>query len=193
MTDQAERDAYKSANDGEDLPQTYDEWLEVDIDRYERICQHFTRPDEDLYGTAFQWSKVYDFVSSYAYPFMFSTRGEAWDPATGQVEGIAQLGGQYRRPGAQQALPPVRAPRRHNYGIADEPAIFTAGTIATCWEWAALGPQMLNQKIPGEPGEVADPAKPVTPGHGPHRAPPGFRQEDGTLSRIYTWVASPGC
>ena len=41
MTDQAERDAYKSANDGEDLPQTYDEWLEVDIDRYERICQHF--------------------------------------------------------------------------------------------------------------------------------------------------------
>ena len=89
MSDQAERDAYTAANDGEDLPQTYDEWLEVDIDRYERICQHFTRPDENLYGTAFQWSKVYDFVSCYAYPFMFSNGGEAWDPATGQVEGIA--------------------------------------------------------------------------------------------------------
>jgi multiple sugar transport system substrate-binding protein len=51
MSDQAERDAYTAANDGEDLPQTYDEWLEVDIDRYERICQHFTRPDENLFGT----------------------------------------------------------------------------------------------------------------------------------------------
>ena len=89
MTDQAERDAYTAANDGEDLPQTYDEWLEVDIDRYERICQHFTRPDENLYGTAFQWSKVYDFVSCYAYPFMFSNGGEAWDRPPVRSKGIA--------------------------------------------------------------------------------------------------------
>ncbi len=35
MSDQAERDAYMAANDGEDLPQTFEEWEEVDIDRYE--------------------------------------------------------------------------------------------------------------------------------------------------------------
>jgi multiple sugar transport system substrate-binding protein len=191
MSDQAERDAYKSANDGEDLPQTYDEWLEVDIDRYERICQHFTRPDEDLYGTVFQWSKEYDFVSCYAYPFMFSNGGEAWDPATGQVEGIlnteANIAGLEHNKRFLQYAPPGSA----NVGLTDEPAIFTAGTIATCWEWAALGPQMLNQKIPGEPGEVADPAKPVTPDMVLIVPPPGFRQEDGTLNRVYTLGGQP--
>ena len=69
-----------------------------------------------------------------------------------------------------QYAPPGSA----NVGLTDEPAIFTAGTIATCWEWAALGPQMLNQKIPGEPGEVADPAKPVTPDMVLIVPPPGF-------------------
>ena len=48
----------------------------------------FTRPDQGLYGTSMQWSIVYDFVTCYLYPFMFSTGGEVWDPATGQVEGI---------------------------------------------------------------------------------------------------------
>src|SRR5215213_4498226 len=191
MTDQGERDAYKSANDGEDLPQTYDEWLEVDIDRYERICQHFTRPDDNLYGTVFQWSKVYDYVSCYAYPFMYSNGGEAWDPATGQIEGILNseinIAGLEHNKRFLQYAPPGSA----NVGLTDEPAIFTAGTIATCWEWAALGPQMLNQKIPGEPGEVADPAKPVTPDMVLIVPPPGFRQEDGTLNRVYTLGGQP--
>ncbi len=35
MSDQAERDAYMAANDGEDLPQTLAEWEEVDIDSHE--------------------------------------------------------------------------------------------------------------------------------------------------------------
>ena len=52
FSDQAERDAYMAAHDGEDLPQTFEEWEEVDIDRYERIIAFFTRPDENLYGTA---------------------------------------------------------------------------------------------------------------------------------------------
>jgi multiple sugar transport system substrate-binding protein len=191
MSDQAERDAYMAANDGEDLPQTFEEWEEVDIDRYERICQHFTRPDENLYGTALQWSKVYDFVSCYAYPFMFSNGGEAWDPATGQVEGIANseinVAGLERCKSFIQYAPPGAT----NYGIAEEVDVFTAGTVATCWQWSALGPQMLNQKVPGEPGEVADPDKPITPDMVLITIPPGFRQTDDSLARVYTLGGQP--
>jgi multiple sugar transport system substrate-binding protein len=191
MSDQAERDSYTAANDGEDLPQSYDEWLEVDIDRYERICQHFTRPDEDLYGTALQWSKVYDFVSCYAYPFMFSNGGEAWDPATGQVEGIANseinIAGLEHNKRFLQYAPPGAT----NYGIAEEVDVFTAGNLATCWQWSALGPQMLNQLVGGEPGEVADADRPITPEMVLITVPPGFPQEDGTLNRIYTLGGQP--
>ena len=191
MSDQAERDAYKAANDGEDLPQTYDEWLEVDIDRYERICKHFTRPDDNLYGTVFQWSKVYDFVSCYAYPFMFSNGGEAWDPATGQVEGIAQYRDQYRGTGAQQALPPVRPTRRHELRSSPKRSMSSPRNdrhlLAVVRAWTADA----EPEIAGEPGEVADASEAGHPGHGPHRATAGFPQEDGTLNRVYTLGGQP--
>jgi multiple sugar transport system substrate-binding protein len=191
MTDQTERDAYKAANGDEDLPQTFEEWEDIDIDRYERICQHFTRPDDNLYGTALQWSKVYDYVSCYAYPFMFSNGGEAWDPKTGQVEGIVNsdinIQGLERCKSFLQYAPPGAT----NYGIAEEVDVFTSGTVATCWQWAALGPQMINQKAGGEPGEVADADKPVTPDMVLITIPPGFKQADGSLSRTYTLGGQP--
>jgi len=191
MTDQAERDAYMAANDGEDLPQSYDEWLEVDIDRYERICQHFTRPDENLYGTALQWSKVYDFVSCYAYPFMWSNGGAAWDAATGQVEGIANSDINIAGLEHNKRFIAYAPPGASNYGIGEQVDVFTAGTIATCLQWSALGPQMMNQMAGGEPGEVADPSKPVTPEMVIIAPPPGFTQENGSLNRVYTLGGQP--
>ena len=191
MSDQAERDAYMAANDGEDLPQTFEEWEAVDIDRYERIISFFTRPDDNLYGTALQWSKVYDFVSCYSYPFMWSNGGEAWDPATGQIEGIldteVNAAGLERSKSFLQYAPPGAT----NYGIAEEVDVFTAGTIATCWQWSALGPQMLNQLPGGEPGEVADEARPVRPENVLIVPPPGFPQGDGNLNRVYTLGGQP--
>lgn len=191
MTDQAERDAYKAANDGEDLPQNWDEWLEVDIDRYERIAKHFTRPDKNLYGTAMQWSKVYDFVSCYVYPFMFSNGGEAWDPATGQIEGIVNSEINIKGLEHNKRFVALAPPGATNYGIGEEVDIFTAGTVATCLQWAALGPQMANQKPGGAPDEVADPSKPITPDKVLIVPPPGFKQEDGSLKRVYTLGGQP--
>jgi multiple sugar transport system substrate-binding protein len=191
MADQAERDAYMAANDGEDLPQTYDEWEAVDIDRYERICAHFTRPDDSLYGLASQWSKVYDFVSCYTYPFMWSTGGAAWDPATGQVEGILDTennaAGLERNKSMMVNYAP---PGASNYGIAEGVDVFTSGTVATCLQWSALGPQMLNAKE-GAPTEAADPNKPVTPDKVLIVPPPGFPQADGSLNRVYTLGGQP--
>jgi multiple sugar transport system substrate-binding protein len=191
MTDQAERDAYMAANDGEDLPQTYDDWLEVDIDRYERIAAHFTRPDENLYGTALQWSKVYDFLTCYAYPFMFSNGGDVWDPETGQVEGI--LDSQINADGLARCKSFLQyaPPGAINFGIAEEIDAFTAGTLATVQQWSAVSPDMLNQAV-GEPaGTVRDPDRPITPDNVLVVPPPGFIQEDGSLNRVYTLGGQP--
>ena len=55
---------------------------------FEKVAEFFTRPDKQLWGTAMQYSRVYDFCTCYLYPFMWSQGGEVWDPKTGQVEGI---------------------------------------------------------------------------------------------------------
>lgn len=191
FTNQAERDAYKAANGGEDLPQTFEDWEQVDIDRYERISAFFTRPDDDLWGMAMQWSKVYDFITCYAYPFMFSTGGEVWDPATGQVEGILDsdinAAGLARNKSFLQYAPEGAT----NYDINGVTDVFTAGKVATSLQWSALGPQMLNQKVGDEPGVKADEAKPVSPDMVLIVAPPGFKQADGSLRRTYTLGGQP--
>ena len=191
MTDQAERDAYMAANDGEDLPQTFEDWETVDIDRFERICQHFTRPDENLYGTAFHWSPVYDFISCYVYPFIFSTGGEAWDPTTGQIEGVLNTENNIAALEHNKRFTQYAPPGFPNIGLTELVDVFTSGTLATCWQWSALGPQMSNQVPGGEPGEVADPARPVVPENVLITIPPGFPQEDGTLRRSYTLGGQP--
>ncbi|HEX5500528.1 MAG TPA: extracellular solute-binding protein, partial [Thermomicrobiales bacterium] len=191
FSDQKERDAYKAANDGEDLPQTYDDWEKVDIDQYTRIAKFFTRPDEKLYGTALQWSKVYDFVSCYTYPFMFSRGGEIWDAKTGQVQGILDTDVNAQGLEMGKSFIQYAPPGATNFGIPEEVDAFTAGTLATCLQWAAVGPQMINQK-PGAPaGELADPSKPIKPDQVLIVPPLGFKQDDGSLKRVYTVGGQP--
>jgi len=180
--DQAERDAFQ-AQAGFPLPQTFEDWEQIDIDQFEQIARFFTRPDQGQFGTAMQWSRTYDFITCYLYPFMFSTGGEIWDPATGQVEGIldsqTNADAMVRNKSFLQYAPEGAT----NYGIAELVDVFTAGTVATSFQWSALGPQMLN--VGG------DPNRPVTPEDVLIVPPPGFRQPDGTLRRVYTLGGQP--
>ncbi|MBV9392471.1 MAG: extracellular solute-binding protein [Verrucomicrobia bacterium] len=85
--DPKERETFK-AKYGKDLPQTFEDWENIAFNEdFEHICEFFTRPDKNLYGTVFQHSKEYDFQSMYVYPFMWSMGGEFWDPKTHDVEG----------------------------------------------------------------------------------------------------------
>ena len=54
------------------------------MDTFEQIAAFFNRPDQNLCGTSFQFSKVYDFVSCYTYPFMFSTGGQIIEGDVGE-------------------------------------------------------------------------------------------------------------
>ncbi len=192
FSDQAERDAYKAANNGEDLPQTFEDWEKVDIEQFQRIAKHFQRPDKNLYGLASEYSKVYDYVSCYSYPYMWSTGGAAWDPATGQVEGV--LNTESNAAGLKlnkEIMKAYAAPGAINFGLGEVVDVFTSGTVATAWQWSALGPQMMNQKPGGKPGEVGDPSKAITPDKVIIVPPPGFKQADGSLKRVYTLGGQP--
>ena len=187
FSDQAERDAFKAANGGADLPQTFEDWEAIDIDQFEKIAAFFTRPDQNLYGTAMQWSKVYDFVSCYLYPFMFSTGGEIIEGSaadkTYKVEGVLDseinAAAMVRNKSFLQYAPEGAT----NYGIAEEVDVFTAGNIATCFQWSALGPQMLNV--------AGDTSRPVSADMVQVVVPPAFKQADGTLNRTYALGGQP--
>ena len=187
FSDQAERDAFKAANGGMDLPQTFEDWEAIDIDAFETIAAHFNRPDEGLAGTSFQFSKVYDFVSCYTYPFMFSTGGQIIEGTAAErnmkVEGV--LDSEINAAGLARAKSFVQyCPSGvTNYGIAEEVDAFTAGTLATCFQWSALGPQMINA--------AGDTSKPVSADMVLVAVPPGFKQADGTLNRTYTLGGQP--
>ena len=71
-----------------------------------------------------------------------------------------------------------------NYGIAEEVDAFTAGTLATCFQWSALGPQMHQRRRP-------TPASRSPPDMVLVAVPPGFKQADGTLNRTYTLGGQP--
>jgi multiple sugar transport system substrate-binding protein len=179
---QAERDAFQ-AQAGFALPQTYEDWEQIDIDQYAQLCAFFTRPDQGLYGMSTQWSKVYDYITCYLYPFMFSTGGEVWDPATGQVEGILNSETNAAAMEKNKSFLDYAPDGATNHGIPQLVDVFTAGTIATCLQWSALGPQMMNA--------AGDAAKAITPEDVLIVPPPGFRQADGTLRRVYTLGGQP--
>jgi multiple sugar transport system substrate-binding protein len=191
FSDQANIDAFKAANNW-DLPQTFEDWEKVDIDQFEQIAKFFTQPDKNLYGTAMQWSNIYDFISCYTYPFMFSTGGSIieGDVGTYKIEGVLDSdinAAALKRNKDFLAYAPSGAT---NYGIAEEVDHFTNGELATCFQWSAVGPGMLNMSA-DDPTSPADPAKPVTPDKVLIVPPPGFKQADGTLNRTYTLGGQP--
>jgi len=191
FSDQANVDAFQAAN-GWALPQTFEDWEQVDIDQFEQIAAFFTRPDEGLYGTAMLWSNVYDFVSTYTYPFMFSTGGEIIQGELGsyQIEGVLDSDINAAALARNKDFLQYAPQGATTYAIDEAVAHFTAGELATCFQWAALGNAMRNENADA-PNTPADPAKPVTPDKVLIVPPPGFKAADGTLTRVYSLGGQP--
>lgn len=191
FSDPKEMEAFKSSN-GWDLPQTFADWEKVDIDQFEQIAKFFTRPDQNLYGTAMLWTNDYDFASTYIYPFMFSTGGEIIQGDLGKykIEGVLDsdinAAALKRNKDFLQYAPSGATSYEIGAGIDH----FTAGELATCFQWSAVGPQMRNQSA-DNPSTPADPAKPVTPDKVSIVIGPGFKAADGTLNRTYTLGGQP--
>lgn len=158
------------------LPQTFEDFQNLDMDSFQKIAEFFTRPDKGLYGTAMQLSKVYDYVSCYLYPFIWGTGGEIWNQDTETVTGILNTEANAKAMERMKAFIQYMPPGATNFGIPEEVDLWTKGKVATCFQWAAEGLDMITDKTKD--------TTLVMP-------PPGFKQADGTVKRVYTIGGQP--
>jgi multiple sugar transport system substrate-binding protein len=171
----AEKTAFK-AKYGMELPQTFEDWEKISFAEMEKIAEFFTRPDKGLYGTELQYSKEYDFMSMYLYPFMFSMGGDIWDPKDRKIYGILNSDVNAEAMVWNKRFLKYQPPGAITYGIGENIDAFTQGKVATAFQWAAVGLAMINDK---NRDKVI-----VVP-------PPGFRQKDGSVKRLYCIGGQP--
>ncbi len=173
--DAGERKAFKDKY-GMELPQTFADFENLSMADFEKVAEFFTRPDQDLYGTAMQYSKEYDFMTMYLYPFMFSMGGDIWNPEDRRVYGILNSETNAKAMEWNKRMLKYQPPGAINYGIAEEIDAFTQDKVATAFQWAAVGLAMIT---PQNKDRVM-----VVP-------PPGFKKQDGSLNRLYSIGGQP--
>ena len=173
--DPAEQQAFRRRY-GYDLPTTFEAFEDVDFAQFEQIAEFFHRPEEDLYGTAYQYSKEYDFITGAYYPYLWSYGGEIWDQASGNVQGILNAPTNAKALEDFVAMQRVMPPGVNNYGISQIVDAFTSGRLATAIMWAAMGGAMIPDAMEGMVEIVP---------------PPGYRTADGELRRIWSLGGQP--
>jgi multiple sugar transport system substrate-binding protein len=165
-----EQNAFKKKY-GFPLPKNFEDWEELDMSDFEKIAGFFTRPDRNLWGTAMEYSRVYDYISMHVYPFIFSLGGEIWDPFERRVWGVlnsevnAEAMAWNRRMLTYQ--PPMAT------GFDAERMVFNFSNLklaATAFEWCQDGMYMIGKGLEGKVDVVP---------------PPTFRRRNGVKSRIY--------
>lgn len=143
LDDPKEQQAFQAKYNAK-LPRTFEDFENLTMDEFEKVAAFFTRPEKQLWGTAMQYSRVYDFITCNVYNFMFSNGGEIWDPKTGQVEGILNSDVNAKSLEQAKAWLKYQPPGALNYGIAEEIDVFTQGKVFSCFQWAAVGLVMIT-------------------------------------------------
>lgn len=126
------------------LPTTFEDFENLNADDYEKVMEFFTRPDQGLWGAAWQYSRVYDFCTCPLFSAMWSSGGDIWDPKQGQVEGVLNTDANAKVMERYKSWLKYMPPGATNYGIAEEIDVFTQGKVATCLQWAAVGLAMIT-------------------------------------------------
>ena len=175
FSDPKERADFKAKYNAE-LPQTFEDWEKVDMEFFKQISEFFTRPDKNLYGTAYQYSKVYDFMTMFLYPFMFSNGGEIWEPKDSKIYGVLNSDVNAKAMEANREMLIYQPEGALQYDIAAIIDAFTQGKIATGFQWAAVGSAMIPDELKGKVLVVP---------------PPGFKQADGSIKRVYSLGGQP--
>lgn len=146
LTDPAEKKAFQ-AKYNRPLPQTFEDFEDLTMDEFERVAEFFTRPDKGVWGTAMQYSHVYDFITCQLYPFMYSKGGEVWDSGTGQVEGILNSDINANAMVEMKHWLKYMPEGALNYGIGEIVDIFTQGKVFSAFQWAAVGLGMISEEM----------------------------------------------
>lgn len=170
--DPQERSAFR-AHYGRELPREFGDFERLTMTEFEDISEFFTRPEKNLYGTAMQYSEIYDFASMFLYPFIWSSGGRVWDPRSQQIHGVLDSPENAAAMARYRAMLRYQPPDAVHYGISEVTDAFVSGKVATAFHWCAAGPSM------GDPDRML-----VVP-------PPMFERPDGTRARIYPIGGQP--
>lgn len=146
LTDPKEIEAFK-AKYGFDLPQTFEDFENLTFDKYEKMAEFFTRPEQDLYGTANQFSKEYDYLTGGLYPFIWSSGGEIWEPQTGKVVDILNTDNNAAALKRMVDMMKYMPPGATNYGNAQITEVFSQGKLFSALQWAAVGAAMIPDSL----------------------------------------------
>lgn len=158
------------------IPTTFEGWEALTMEKFEQIAAFFTRPEDDLYGTVLQYSREYDFMTMYLYPFMWSQGGEIWNPETREVYGVLNSDINADAMVWNKRFLDYQPPGALSFGISQNVDNFVQNKVATAFQWAAVGLSMVTE-------ENRDNVMIVPP--------PGFEQEDGSIKRIYSMGGQP--
>jgi multiple sugar transport system substrate-binding protein len=123
-----------------------------------------------------QYSKEYDFMTMYLYPFMFSLGGDIWNPETRQVYGVLNSDVNAQGMEWNKRFLQYEPPGAINFGISEEVDIFNQNKVFSAFQWAAVGLSMITD-------ENRDNVMVVPP--------PGFKQADGSIKRVYSMGGQP--
>jgi len=146
LSDPNEQANFK-AKYGFDLPQTFEDFEKLTIDKYLKMAEFFTRPEQDLYGAAVQYSKEYDYFTGSLYPFIWSSGGEIWDQNTGDVYGVLNTENNAKALETMVSIKNYMPPGAENYGIAQITEAFTQGKLFSAYQWAAVGGAMVTPEL----------------------------------------------
>lgn len=188
----AEEDAAFMAKYGANLPCSYEEMSDADWGMVRDFGEFFTRKagdklagktlEQDFYGLAFQYSKVYDFITMMANPFFWQWGGGIWDETKepeAQAQGVVNSDTNKEALQAFMDLLPFNPPGTVSQGIDEINNAFAQGQVAYIANWAAVG----------EP--INDPKTSVVSDTYAVAQPPGKRQSDGGLSRYWNVGGQP--
>lgn len=146
LSDPTEQANFK-AKYGFDLPQTFEDFEQLTIDKFLKMAEFFTRPEQDLYGTAVQYSKEYDYFTGSFYPHIWSSGGEIWDPVSGDVYGVLNTENNAKALETFVSIRNYMPPGAENYGIAQVTEAFTQGKLFSAYHWAAVGAAMITPEL----------------------------------------------
>lgn len=149
LDDPAEQAAFEEKY-GYPLPTTYEEYADMTIEDYEDIFEHFTRPDEDMYGTAMMYGKEYDSFSMAYHPYLYANGGDIWNPETGDVAGILNTEANAKSLEYFVSLMKYQPPGASEFGIGTMIDLFTQQKVFSAFQWLAVGLFMIPPELEGK-------------------------------------------
>lgn len=149
LEDPDEQAAFKEKY-GRDLPTTYEEFADMTIEEYEDVFDHFTRPDEDFYGTAMMYGKEYDSFSMAYHPYIYANGGDIWDPKTGDIAGILNTPENATALEYFVSLQKYQPPGASEFGIGTMIDLFTQQKVFSAFQWLAVGLFMIPPELEGK-------------------------------------------